>query len=434
MTSMLLNDERMQSFVRNGYLTLDCGLSADFHRQLHEQIIELYATEGNPGNDILPRVPDLHSVLRSQPVQGALRSLLGPDYLVHPHRHCHQNLAGSDGQRMHQDSYERDQNVRHHRIRWLMAFYYPQDVDATNGPSSIVPQTQFLTATDQNDSPAERPLHGAAGTVTIVHYDLWHRAMANVGTSDRFMVKFLFTRMTEPSPSDWAHDGSSWAPTGRADDALCASVWDWYREAAPESSTTSDTQALCEQLSDDDETLRYQAAYRLGADKAIEPLVTALGAEAESRLPANIERAHTNPAQFDTAYGLTAAGAAAVPALTDLLRESNWALRASAADILGDMGPVAVDGIVGLQQALRDESEWVRRNATEALGNIGPAAQTVNAAIAERLTDDDVAVRHNAALALGKIGTGPQAALRTAMEDENHYVSTLAADAMQRMR
>lgn len=433
MTSMLLNDERMQSFVRNGYLNLDCGLPAGFHRQLHKQIIDLYATEGNPGNDILPRVPDLHSVLRSQPVRGALRSLLGPDYLVHPHRHCHHNVAGSDGQRMHQDSYERDQNVRHHRVRWLMAFYYPQDVDANNGPSSIVPQTQFLTATDQNDSPAELPLHGAAGTVTIVHYDLWHRAMANVGNSDRFMVKFLFTRMAEPSSSDWAHGGSAWIPTGRTDDALCASVWDWYRGAASESSTTSDTEALCEQLKDDDEMVRYQAAYRLGVGKAVDPLVEALGAEAESRVPANIERAHTNPAQFDTAYGLTAAGAEAVPALTDLLGESNWALRASAADILGDMGPAATDGIGGLQQALTDESEWVRRNATEALGNIGPAARSANAALAERLTDDDVAVRHNAALALGKIGAAPQAALRTAMEDEDHYVCTLAADALRRL-
>ena len=35
---------------------------------------------------------------------------------------------------MHQDSYENDQNVRHHRTRWTMAFYYPQDVSLDMGP------------------------------------------------------------------------------------------------------------------------------------------------------------------------------------------------------------------------------------------------------------------------------------------------------------
>ena len=141
----LLSDAQVQRFLRDGYLTLQANLSADFHAQVRTQIDDLFRNEGNPGNDILPKVPDLYRVLRDEHISGALASVLGPDYIVHPHRHCHQNLAGSSGQGMHQDSYESDQNVRHHRCRWAMAFYYPQDVNLENGPSSAIPATQHLS-------------------------------------------------------------------------------------------------------------------------------------------------------------------------------------------------------------------------------------------------------------------------------------------------
>ncbi|MDP7448839.1 MAG: HEAT repeat domain-containing protein [Candidatus Latescibacteria bacterium] len=433
MTPTLLTDERMQAFLRDGYVTLDAGLPAEFHQDVHGQITELYASHGNPGNDILPRVPALHDVLSSPDVHGALHSLLGPDYLLHPHRHCHQNVAGSKGQRMHQDSYEADQNVRHHRARWLMAFYYPHDVDASNGPSSIVPATQYLTGKDQHGNPDELPVLGQAGTVTIVHYDLWHRATPNAATADRFMVKFLFTRMAEPSPTDWQHDGRPWTASGAADDPLCADIWDWYRgaESTGNDNSADDLECL---LAEGDEMQRYSAAYRLGAAGSVHALISALRKEAKDRLAANVERSHTNPAQFDAAYGLTAAGTEALPALADLLHDEDWALRASAADILGDIGTAAADGVSALQTALGDESEWVRRNATEALGNIGPASAGAANTLAGRLTDDDVAVRHNAALALGKIGSAPVDALTSAAGDDDHYVSTLSAEALKRLR
>ena len=101
----LLSDAQVQRFLRDGYLTLQANLSADFHAQVRTQIDDLFRNEGNPGNDILPKVPDLYRVLRDEHISGALASVLGPDYIVHPHRHCHQNLAGSSGQGMHQDSY-----------------------------------------------------------------------------------------------------------------------------------------------------------------------------------------------------------------------------------------------------------------------------------------------------------------------------------------
>ena len=65
---------------------------------------------------------------------------------------------------------------------------------------------------------------------------------------------------------------------------------------------------------------RYDAAYQLGAtgSEGVEALMEALRQEGGRRVQANIERSHTNPAQFEAAYGLTVAGSAAVPALTEL--------------------------------------------------------------------------------------------------------------------
>ena len=42
-------------------------------------------------------------------VKGALTSILGPEYMIHPHRHCHLTKAKEPGQNNHQDSYGDDE-------------------------------------------------------------------------------------------------------------------------------------------------------------------------------------------------------------------------------------------------------------------------------------------------------------------------------------
>ena len=41
---------------------------------------------------------------------------------MYPHRHCHYNLQNRKKQGIHQDSYEDDEYVRHHRTRWVAAW------------------------------------------------------------------------------------------------------------------------------------------------------------------------------------------------------------------------------------------------------------------------------------------------------------------------
>ena len=437
---ILLTDAQVQAYLTNGYITVQTAHSPAVHQNIHRQIETLFATEGNPGNDILPKVPDLYQILRDPAVDGALQSLLGPSYLIHPHRHCHHNPCGSKGQGMHQDSYENDQNVRHHRTRWTMAFYYPQDVSLDMGPTAILPATQYYNSSEQAYEREELPLCGRAGTVTIVHYDLWHRAMPNASDRDRFMVKFLFTRMGEPRAPSWDHRDGTWQAEGTDPPTeLCRRAWDWMRGTdgtiAP---TAVSLDELRRALEAEAEAERLRTVYALAArgEEAMPILLNALRGEAAARLDANLANAHTNPSQLDAVFALSAVGHPAVPHLVELLGENDWWLRAAAADVLGDLGTTASDTVPHLTRVLDDEAEWVRRNAVEALGNIGPAAAEAVPALSRRLQDSESWIRHNAALALAKIGpTATEAvpALRKNIDDEDRYARANAVVALERI-
>ena len=211
-----LTDAQLQRFLVDGYLVLRPNLPEGFHRRVYERLAAVMEQTGNPYNNLLPEVPELGQVFCHPEVTGALASILGDGYYLNLHRRCHDRTAGTEAQDMHQDSlhnsrYAVDGTRRHHHVRWAMAFYYPQDTDERMGPTAVVPRSQYLNQ-PQRDADAI-PLAGAAGTVVIVHYDIWHRATAYVsGDRVRYMVKFLFTRMADPRRPSWRHDAAGGAP------------------------------------------------------------------------------------------------------------------------------------------------------------------------------------------------------------------------------
>ena len=159
MDSILLDDSRMQSFIADGYTVVKTDLPADFHQSIYGQIEEVLTAEGNPGNNLLPRIPDLQQVFDQPQVAGALTSILGPGYYLHPHRFCHFNKPGSEGQGLHKDSWSR----RHHRLRWAMAFYYPQDTPVERGPTGVVPAATTTTASTKGMRSEKSRLLGRPG-------------------------------------------------------------------------------------------------------------------------------------------------------------------------------------------------------------------------------------------------------------------------------
>ena len=128
-SNYLLNDEQMRQFISRGYLVLQTDFPKEFHERLKAKLNEAMEKEGNPGNNILPRFSEVGDIIQNPVVRGALTSVVGPDYTIHPHRHCHFTYPGRKVQTWHKDSYWGHQKVRNHHNWWAMIFYYPQAVD-----------------------------------------------------------------------------------------------------------------------------------------------------------------------------------------------------------------------------------------------------------------------------------------------------------------
>ena len=91
---ILLDDARMQHFIDRGHLTLQSALPRTYHDELCATLERVIAAEGNPGNNLLPRIPQIARILDDPHVTGGLTSILGPGYTMHAHRYCHVNTPG----------------------------------------------------------------------------------------------------------------------------------------------------------------------------------------------------------------------------------------------------------------------------------------------------------------------------------------------------
>ena len=440
----LLNDGEVQRFIVDGCMTVHADYPPSFHANIYDQIETVFEKEGNPGNNILPRIPQIGQVFEHPNVKGALTSLLGPGYILNPHRHCHLNPPGRNGQRWHKDCYVYDHNLRHPRFYWLLAFYFPQDTTEDMGPSGVLPGMQiYKTISDVDPAQTKekaRAFCGPAGTVALIHFDSWHRATENISTKNRYMLKFQFARTREPQKPTWNHQSRAWSP-GIEDrhPAISQDVWNWMCGNAQKERDTRQTNLknLIQDLENGSECERLDAAYKLAefGPEAVPELIAAMREETlatieetEAKTPDN---AHgTNPTSGCAALSLSFIGEPAVAALTETLSDDHWWIRAVAANILGHIGSNAIASAPALKNAIKDNHWWVRRNAIEALGAIGDFSPELRSDLTQALSDEDYRVRRNAALTLAKFGESGDIAveaLATMLEDENRYNRFYAA-------
>ena len=426
----LLTDAQMCHFIVNGYVIVNTDLPASFHDFIYERTEEVFEKEGNPGNNLLPRIPEIQAVFDDKWVIGGLISVLGEDYYMQPHRHPHFNRPKSEGQRMHQDGGRRWS----HHTRRLLVFYYPQDTPLELGPTGIVPGSHYYNTPDGATISDELPVCGKAGTVAIVNYDLWHRGMPNRTDKNRYMMKFLFARMSEPQSPSWNNETVDWKqskPIGNGGhQKMFQHVWDWHY-GKTNGGKPNDGQSMnsvpefIEAMGDDSEAMGLRAAYALS--ELAEPVVPALMEAFENESEAVRRNAY---------YALNAIGAPAVDPLIGCLKHLNSQVRETAAEALGDIGQSAQTAVPELVGALEDESEGVRSRAAEALGTVSQGESTAGLALSVALRDTDERVRRDAIFALARIG--PHAAdavdaLSGMFSDENRYVRGDAVHALYRI-
>lgn len=483
----LLSDGQMQTFLADGCLLLRPTLPGDCHDRVYQAIdavIGAGKADDNPGNNFLPLVPDMGLVFDDPVIRGALVSVLGPGYMLHPHRFCHDNVPGSGGQAWHHDTYWGYlRKVRNHRPWWVMIMYMPQDTPLERGPTGVLPGSQHLHKRFESANDIERPTVGRAGDCLLIHYDLWHHKMENFTALSRYMLKFEFVRLAPPEAPTWDFRDPAWhrpevrVPYGL--DPVWRHGWHWLtgRPPAFEAAAAGEAARLTGQLTAGDDAGRAAAAERLGA------LGPAAG-DALDALTAAVEDRH-EPVSINAAYALAALGPAGIAALLGIMRRGDGANDAdprlffdegqewhighavrSAAHGLVAAGPDAVPGLIevaadgdelgrrfaafalgevaddrpALREALvrlvLDPNTHVRVSAIEALG-LKPADAATVATLCRIIAEDpDDESRANAALSLWRLGPGAAAAVPTltaGLRDGDRYVQSYALEALERI-
>ncbi|CAF0921754.1 unnamed protein product [Rotaria sordida] len=462
---VLLTDRQVQEFLINGYLLLQPkSLDENFHSTIFTQALSVIQKEGNPGNNILPRVPLLQRLFDDPVITGALESLLGSNYVMQPHRHPHLTSPGSDDQSWHKDSFFGYRKLlRHHQLRYVMIMYYPQDTTVEMGPTGIKPRTQydvmdpkiyqhnkiFESSDAKNDDKNDIYVVCMAGTVVLIHYDIVHRGTANTSSSSyRFMFKFQFNRMEEPTKPTWNHD-----PANVSYDATDAGllqpvvkhIWNWmlgHVVAAPEAFVTSnDITRWKSLLNDRDGKIRLNAAYNLALCNEYDVLI--------NRLYDNEEIF-----RFEATYALTACryNKDAITKLQEVLRDekNTEQIAYCIAFIFSEMGPLALDTLPLLIDVVQTNNSWlVQQYCCEALGtiqsnrheDIDEVIQCLTNVLSNRDEQNDSKqkshARFVAALSIAKLGTKAVQAvpvLKGALYlDQNRYVNGNALLALERI-
>lgn len=302
--------------------------------------------------------------------------------------------------------------MRCHQPWWAMIFYYTHDITEEMGPTAIIPGTQYYEKFAGEDKGVMLPT-GKAGTMVLVHFDIWHRASLNLSPHDRYMLKFQFIRLHAPTSPSWNHQGSQFVPpqdTPAPHLNMWQNIWDWMRgetgsstggiaepdrleqlragldspneiqriQAADELGQIGEagsdcSPALSRLLHDPVEAVALNAAYALGkmGTCGIQQLLDAIS------MGSKLESARAS-------YGIQVAGEAAVDGLAGVLQSADEYAKAYAAFALGGIGAPASKAVPTMIAALQDQSEWVRRNIIEALGMIGdPVDQIVPALVGE---------------------------------------------------
>jgi hypothetical protein len=489
-----LNDEQVRRFICDGIIVLDSDISASIHQKIFDKIQWNNTREFNMGNNVLPRVPELQKVLDSPVIHGAMQSVLGDDYILHPHRFMHASepvdaelreieLAGdehepvmgkgsSGSSRWHQDSQSPLSRARYHVPRLAMILYFPQDTPVDRGPTRVIPGTHLQTGLQESNYPFAFVCDTIkAGTCFLLAFDIAHAAFPNKTDLSRYMFKFVFMRTRNPTAPTWDGGKVPWqAPAARLGQyehtKAWAYIWDWMRGTRQDSvqSKGSDIESPIGQLNGGDPASGLHAIYELApiGSPVVTPLVKSLLSHVGRKLErykddktkktSELRPREWNEGAFamqDEAYALGAMGAPAIDALISLLQHEDPWITINAAFALGEVGPEASVAMSALAQQLDDQSHQVVRATLDAIACIGVNTGVALPAIRRLLSEDnpdwqeilmrgwtgESQVRFNAMCALlnSDIPVSEiEDLLVNTFDDPNGYVPALAVEALTR--
>ena len=410
----LLSDAEVQEFIVNGFIVIQPDVDPTLHASIDRQLQNAWENESWYGNNITSRVPDLHRIVRSPRVDGAITSLAGPGYINHPHRAMHVSTPVEDatldyaadanappmgkgsiaGSGWHQDAHSPLSRARHHHPRFLIGFYFPHDTPRVMGPTRVQAGSHLYSQPVEPHA-VVLPEILPAGSFVLVHFDMVHAAFPNRSDRTRFMVKFVFARTRHPTEASWDHIDADWQRpaaglVGYDLTPAWQATWNWMRGVPIE---TDGTAPIDQPWPDPrDQVARLKTIYSFPHDqetieRLCERLLTNAGKDKHRRVLAKNREGEPVPrddtAGFprcwneraivmeDEAYALTAMGAAVVTTVAALCEHDDPWIQINAAFVLGELGPDAANALPALVGLLRSPVSAVVRQALDAIGSLG---------------------------------------------------------------
>ncbi|MYD42617.1 MAG: HEAT repeat domain-containing protein [Gammaproteobacteria bacterium] len=451
---------QLNQFFVNGFVEIDLNLSSDTHSAIYDETDRLFQTlqiGSNPHNNIMPMVSGLHEVLDDVNLKNAISNLLGPNYLIHPHRHCHTNFPSDKNdspsmlQPFHKDGHAHKPRPRHREPHWLILFYSPQETWLDRGPTAVLPGTHLLG--QLSSSPPSRtppvisqdgnqlfvdetfwarqvmPLTGGPKAV-LCHFDLGHGAMRNITNLPRYVHKFVAMRTQEPV----SHQN---LPELSTDDPIQAHLWRWLGQKCTlmTSKDEQDFDTWQRNLHAPDPTISTRAIYLSAAvaaahrDRVIEALIDAVRRDVVHYAKDEVLNIP------DAVNGLVLIKA--TNALFTMLASAESALIATAAYGFGQLRHV--EALPHLLKLLEHENPGVCRHAISAIGLINAAKDRADDASLDALQRtftlaEDWDVRLFIIQAVIRLGFDMRLLplLIKALSDEHPYVSHFAMEQLCR--
>lgn len=454
-----LSDHQIATFLTNGYLDVELNFDCIDHESIYLETDRLFQTlrsGKNPHNNIVPMIPKLHDILDDANLKTALTTLLGTNYLIHPHRHCHTNFPSTRYtgtgmlQTFHKDGHAHRPRPRHREPRWLILFYSPQDTPLHRGPTAVLPGSHLLRNLS-NQKPSETPpsvieaengfttessyyirnVEPMVGSprVVLCHFDLGHGAMVNSSVLPRYVHKFVAMRTEEP-------ESSSELGTLNTKDPVQAHIWEWLGGTSERPDEPDmDIDHWCSRLQSKNPIESTRAIYesKVFAVQDYDKVSDLLEDEISRQIGSYADDEVLNTA--DAVNGLAQIGA--VDRMLEMFNNDSPAWIASAAYGLGQLRNA--DALPRLRELIDHPNSGVVRHVISSIGIISSATKaqmgTSLATLAQKYdAEEDWDIRLYIIQAVIRFGIVDEALplLCRAVNDEHAYVSSFAIEQLCR--
>ena len=199
-----LTDREVIRFCRDGFYELPGAVDKDVCNRIVD-FLQNHPNEGHEPSGLLAEDWFVEGLLCNQDTAGAVRSLLGANFILPPVMANHPGPCPEpaplgwhvDGGNMHTFA-----------LNYLQVFCLPQDTTVEMGPTELLPGSHFLLGQSAlvghyGVVRGAKKCIGTAGTVFITCYPIWHRRLVATATCDtRHLLKYNYLR-NAPPVRDW---------------------------------------------------------------------------------------------------------------------------------------------------------------------------------------------------------------------------------------